>query len=57
MTPVAGCYLHFRCDRHVVAGHFEKRDGFCVACEVPGCERAACGYWYRGAQFQALPTN
>jgi len=54
LTPVAGCYLHFRCPQHVVEGHFEKRDGFEAKCEAPGCERAASGYWYRGAQYAEL---
>ena len=54
----SGEYLHFRCYKHTVDGHFEERSYPSEAkCEVPGCENRGRAYWYRGPQYAQLQLS
>lgn len=52
----AGEYLHFRCDRHKVDGHFESKPYEMPAkCGVIGCRNRGKPYWYKGEKYANLP--
>jgi hypothetical protein len=57
MGAVRGEYLHMRCDRHEVSGHFQTGGHASYRCEHKGCDWPARAYWYRGEQYQKLPAS
>lgn len=55
MFGMPGEYIHFRCDRHQVEGfHVSGQANY--RCEVKGCQWPATAYWFKGEQYQKLPT-